>query len=243
MTRAAGQALSPVTRSVDSATRSVPAAGSVTRTAGQALSSVTRPVDSVVPIAGAAVDPVTATLDRRSNPGAGIESAPGAVASSTTPSGSSPADGTFAFASVGTTASPASGSGLASAVKARTHAIVSLPRRKLPAVSGSPQIVPLLVTGAPWAALASPWLSAGPTGGSGGAEATGGAAPERAPATPTPGPGASGATFGGTGSVPLLLFATLLATVALAAPRLGRWLRSTPDAARLQHVITIETPG
>jgi hypothetical protein len=70
-----------------------------------------------------------------------------------------------------------------------------------------------------------------------------GSAPDRAPGAPLPGPGMSGAAASGTGTAPLLLFAALLTTLALAAPRLGRWLRSTPDTARLQHVITIEAPG
>jgi len=61
---------------------------------------------------------------------------------------------------------------------------------------------------------------------------------------PVPAPGIAGAAAGaGGGSVPLLLFAIVLATFALAAPRLGRWLRPTPDARRSQHVLAFEAPG
>jgi hypothetical protein len=69
------------------------------------------------------------------------------------------------------------------------------------------------------------------------------APPERAPAPPVPGPGIGGAGASGGSAPPLLLFAILLATLALAAPRLGRWLRPTPDARRPQHVLAFEAPG
>jgi hypothetical protein len=70
-----------------------------------------------------------------------------------------------------------------------------------------------------------------------------GAAPSPVPAPKLPGPGASGLPGGvGTGILSLLL-ASLLSTFALAVPRLGRWLRPTPDAVRLQYIAPIELPG
>jgi hypothetical protein len=72
----------------------------------------------------------------------------------------------------------------------------------------------------------------------------GSASPRRAPLAPgQPGPGAFGLGAGASGALELLLFATLLATFALAVPRLSRWLRLTPDAVRLQYIAPIEVPG
>jgi hypothetical protein len=58
-----------------------------------------------------------------------------------------------------------------------------------------------------------------------------------------PGPGVSGTTGGGSGLIQLLVFVSLLTLLGLAAPRLGRWLRPTPDVLRPQYTAPIELPG
>jgi hypothetical protein len=66
---------------------------------------------------------------------------------------------------------------------------------------------------------------------------------EPAPASPAPDHGSLGGAGGAGGSIFLLLLASLAGAFVWAAPRLGRWLRPTPDLASLRYILALERPG
>ena len=67
--------------------------------------------------------------------------------------------------------------------------------------------------------------------------------PGRAPVHWPPLSNPFGLLGGGDGGGFLLLFASLVGALLWAAPRLGRWLRPTPDLVQLRYVSPIDVPG